>query len=85
MILAGRMTLEYKEWAAFAAKYMMPNDLGDVSAPYGFAVAGLVAHVLKPVEMIYLVTTQAPGSQRHGRRRPRRPDARARRTSRQEA
>jgi branched-chain amino acid transport system substrate-binding protein len=38
---------EYKEWAAFVAKYMTPADLGNGFAVYGAGAAGLLAQILK--------------------------------------
>jgi branched-chain amino acid transport system substrate-binding protein len=38
---------DYKEWAAFAAKYMTPAELNDGFAVYGYRAASLLAYVLK--------------------------------------
>ena len=38
---------DYKEWAAFVAKYMTPTELINSNAVYGFAAASLMAYVLK--------------------------------------
>jgi branched-chain amino acid transport system substrate-binding protein len=38
---------EYKEWAAFVAKYMTPADLGNGFAVYGAGAAALLAQILK--------------------------------------
>ena len=37
----------YKEWAAFATKYMTPADVREGLAVYGFITAGAMVHVLK--------------------------------------
>ncbi|MGO8799535.1 MAG: ABC transporter substrate-binding protein [Roseiarcus sp.] len=37
----------YKLWAAFAGKYLSPNDLIDANAVYGFGVAPTMVQVLK--------------------------------------
>jgi branched-chain amino acid transport system substrate-binding protein len=38
---------DYKDWAAFVAKYMSPADLIDGFAVYGYGVASLMVYVLK--------------------------------------
>jgi ABC-type branched-subunit amino acid transport system substrate-binding protein len=38
---------DYKQWAAFVAKYMTPTDLTDGFAVFGFGSAALMAYVLK--------------------------------------
>jgi branched-chain amino acid transport system substrate-binding protein len=38
---------DYKEWAAFVAKYMTPADLGNGFAVYGAGAASLLAQILK--------------------------------------
>ena len=37
----------FKEYAAFIAKYMSPNDLIDANAVYGFGISATLAQVLK--------------------------------------
>ena len=37
----------FKEWEAFAAKYMTPADLRDALAVYGFTTAATMVHVLE--------------------------------------
>jgi len=37
----------FKEWAAFATKYMSPTDVRDGRAAYGFTAAATMVHVLK--------------------------------------
>jgi branched-chain amino acid transport system substrate-binding protein len=37
----------YKEWAAFVAKYLTPNDLIDANAAAGFGYAAMLIQVLK--------------------------------------
>jgi branched-chain amino acid transport system substrate-binding protein len=37
----------YKEWAAFAAKYMTPTDLTDINGAYAFGAAATMVQVLK--------------------------------------
>jgi branched-chain amino acid transport system substrate-binding protein len=40
-------TPDYKEWAAFVAKYMTPADLTNAFAVYAYASASIMAYVLK--------------------------------------
>ncbi len=37
----------FKQYAAFIAKYMSPNDLIDINAAYGFGAAATMVQVLK--------------------------------------
>jgi branched-chain amino acid transport system substrate-binding protein len=38
---------DFKEWAAFVARYITPVELTEVIASYGYAVAALMTYVLK--------------------------------------